>query len=1265
MFEDTDADGAAKESRRARRLGPHGLHRLELERSLDVGEPSATSDGSGNYSITGVNPGTYTVRQVLPGGWTGSYPATGSYSVTLSAGQSATAKNFGSYTTGTIAGNVFEDTDADGAAKEAGEGNLSGRTVYLDSNGNGSLDGGEPSSHHRRLGRLLLHALARYLRGARVLAGRLDRLLPGGRLLRASRDQSVVGDRQGLRLLRDRLGLGHVYEDTDFDGSAFEAGDAALRPHGLPGRRRRRHARRRRESPRRTRGGGTYTLSGLVPGSYKVRQVAARPAGRARTRAPKVTRHRHRGSTATGKDFGSYVGASVSGSVFEDLDADGAAKEAGEGDLSGQRVYLDRDFDGVRDADEPTTLTDGSGNFSFTGIEVASWQVRMDLGSRLELRQPLALPRGPHADLGRLGDGQRLRHPHHGDGLGPPVLGSRQRPGAAGVRRGRPAGPHRLRGLERQRRRWTAASPDHDHGRGRQLHPLVAGARHLPDPAGASRRLDLLDAEPVHWLVTVTSRAAATARTSPPGHRCGDRGLLLRGPERRRRGPRPGPAGPAALGPHRLRGHGQRRQRRDGGSQRRRRTARATTQFDSLAPGTYTIRVGDQPSGWTCNYPSTCEQTITVEASESSQENDFGAFEPGTISGTKFEDVDKDGVKDAGEPGCPAGTSTPTRTTTVTRTRASPRRPPTASGDYSLQLRPRHLQDPRGPAGRLDLLAPEPVRIQRDRRPAGPTAPGRDFGSWKESSASGSTSTTSTTTASATATRTAWRPGSSSSTTTATVPRTRASPRQPQAPTAPGPSPASSPGRTPFARSIRRAGSARRPTLRVPAPVHIRHEPHGPRFRKHGQRRHLGQRVRGPRRERRTGTRRRRPVRGHRLARPRRRRHAGNAGEPSRTTNASGEYSLRTTGGSFIVRAEAGGVWTCSTPSPCRYPVTLGAADASAGNDFGVWTVGTASGRQFEDLNADGDAAAGEPGAGGWSVYADVDDNGERDPGEPADTTGAAGDWQLDLDPGTYVIREVGQADWTCSHPADCEHAVTVSSRSSDPQPRLRRLARGSDKRRGVRGPRRRRRGARGGEPPSRAARSSSTTTGTARGTLASRRPPPARTVPTRSRSIRRATTSSWSGRTGGNRIASGGRPHGDGRFVPDARWQRLRPLDDGGGDRDKLRRRGSRRRPERCGGPARGAQRVPRREQRPARRGEPATETDGEGRYAFSRSSSPAATACARCFPTAGPALPPPSASSASSSSLSRARMGVASAAGASPIRRPSRRRRPSASPG
>ena len=61
---------------------------------------------------------------------------------------------------------------------------------------------------------------------------------------------------------------------------------------------------------------------------------------------------------------------------FEDLDADGAAREAGEPGLAGWTIYVDYDNDGVRDAGEPLAVTAADGTYTITGINPGTWRVQ-------------------------------------------------------------------------------------------------------------------------------------------------------------------------------------------------------------------------------------------------------------------------------------------------------------------------------------------------------------------------------------------------------------------------------------------------------------------------------------------------------------------------------------------------------------------------------------------------------------------------------------------------------------------------------------------------------------------------------------------------------------------------------------------------------------------------------------------------------------------------------------------------------------------------
>ena len=86
---------------------------------------------NGAYSFT-VDPGSYVVSEVLQDDWFQSYPASGVWNITLESAEIDAGNNFGNYQMATKSGTKFEDMDADGEAREAGEDGLEGWTIKLD-----------------------------------------------------------------------------------------------------------------------------------------------------------------------------------------------------------------------------------------------------------------------------------------------------------------------------------------------------------------------------------------------------------------------------------------------------------------------------------------------------------------------------------------------------------------------------------------------------------------------------------------------------------------------------------------------------------------------------------------------------------------------------------------------------------------------------------------------------------------------------------------------------------------------------------------------------------------------------------------------------------------------------------------------------------------------------------------------------------------------------------------------------------------------------
>jgi uncharacterized membrane protein len=156
----------------------------------------------------------------------------------------------------------------------------------------------------------------------------------------------------------------------------------------------------------------------------------------------------------------------------------------------------------------------------------------------------------------------------------------------------------------------------------------------------------------------------------------------------------------------------------------------------------------------------------------------------------------------------------------------------------------------------------------------------------------------------------------------------------------------------------------------------------------------------------------------------------------STTTDVSGAYSLSLNPGKYVVCEVAQAGWTQSAPAntkcsaiaglaPGGWGITLTSGQTDADNDFGNFQPATKTGMKFHDLNGNGAKDAGEPGLGGWTItaYVDANGNGVRDAGEntvrASAVTGAGGTYSLTLNPGRYVVCETQQAGWIQSYPAN------------------------------------------------------------------------------------------------------------------------------------------------------------------------------------------------------------------------------------------------------
>lgn len=146
VFNDVNRDGIQEVTEKGL-VGVRVYADLNGNRSYDPGEPFATTDSVGNYTITGLDAGNYVVREVLSPGTIQTTPTNGhGVWAPLASGQSLSLQPFGQATApAAISGHIFNDVNGNGQ-QESNESGLPGIQVYADLNGNRHYDSGEPSA---------------------------------------------------------------------------------------------------------------------------------------------------------------------------------------------------------------------------------------------------------------------------------------------------------------------------------------------------------------------------------------------------------------------------------------------------------------------------------------------------------------------------------------------------------------------------------------------------------------------------------------------------------------------------------------------------------------------------------------------------------------------------------------------------------------------------------------------------------------------------------------------------------------------------------------------------------------------------------------------------------------------------------------------------------------------------------------------------------------------------------------------------------------
>ncbi|MDD2836095.1 MAG: SdrD B-like domain-containing protein, partial [Methanothrix sp.] len=369
-FNDLDGDGTKD-------TGESGLADWKIycdennDGNFQDGEISAITDANGAYTLANLVPGTYKVREVLKTGWAQTTPAANLYTVEL-ADANAVDKNFGNRGSLSISGTKFYDLDGDGS-KDAGESGLADWKIYCDDNNDGSFQDGETYAITDENGAYTLANLVPGTYNVReVLKTGWAQTTPAANLHTVVlTDVNAVDKHFGNR---GTLSIsGTKFNDLDGDGSK-DAGESGLADWKIYCDNNNDGSFQDGEISAITDANGDYTLAYLGPGTYNVREVL-KTGWEQTTPAANLHTVVLTDSNIVDKNFGNRGALSISGTKFNDLDGDGS-KDAGESGLADWKIYCDSNSDGVFQDGETYAITDANGAYTLAYLVPGTYEVR-------------------------------------------------------------------------------------------------------------------------------------------------------------------------------------------------------------------------------------------------------------------------------------------------------------------------------------------------------------------------------------------------------------------------------------------------------------------------------------------------------------------------------------------------------------------------------------------------------------------------------------------------------------------------------------------------------------------------------------------------------------------------------------------------------------------------------------------------------------------------------------------------------------------------
>jgi protocatechuate 3,4-dioxygenase beta subunit len=351
-------------------------------------------DGTGGWTSVGSDPNnggkttasvTFTAATGITYGigvFSGSSTDAGVYTLTLQGDLSTPVQSTPSGSTGSLSGTVYDDAN-DNLVQDNGETGLSGVTVFLDLNGTGTFQAGDPTATTDANGDYTFTGLAAgaYTVYVEQPAGD-SQTSPANNAgvtgtVTAGQDTTLASIGEAVSEQGGGTISGKVFVDENNDGT-LDSGDPGLAGWYVyidlagtgeyaPG-----------DPYAQTDAYGNYSFSGLAPGSYSVYVYPTdgytTTLGSAGYSAS-VTATQSSVNANFGETQGTQGGStSITGTVYDDLNNDGA-NDSGDPGLAGWTVYVDVNGSGSYTSGDPTATTDSTGTYTFTNLPAGTYTI--------------------------------------------------------------------------------------------------------------------------------------------------------------------------------------------------------------------------------------------------------------------------------------------------------------------------------------------------------------------------------------------------------------------------------------------------------------------------------------------------------------------------------------------------------------------------------------------------------------------------------------------------------------------------------------------------------------------------------------------------------------------------------------------------------------------------------------------------------------------------------------------------------------------------